>query len=104
MFNISLCISVRIDEAKLLELKEKKCQSQQSKWLYTSSFKIQYSLIFKHPTRANFLCCCMYVYSGLKISVSDASDKMSGVFGLGSDIFKMMSAGALDLDMVNVAK
>ena len=53
----------------------------------------QYSLIFKHPTRANFLCCCMYMYSGLKISVSDACDKMSGVFGLGSDIFKMMSAG-----------
>ncbi len=30
---------------------------------------------------------------GLKISVSDASDKMSSVFGLGSDIFEMMSGG-----------
>ncbi len=31
--------------------------------------------------------------SSLKILVSDASDKMSGVFGLGSDIFEMMSGG-----------
>ena len=46
--------------------------------------------------------------ASLKISVSNASDKMSGVFGLGSDIFEMMMValvtvcGKLDLNMVNV--
>ena len=44
--------------------------------------------------------------AGLKISVSDASDKMSGVFGLGSDIFEMMPVALvkvcskLELDMI----
>ena len=36
--------------------------------------------------------------SGLKILVSDASDKMYGVFGLGSIIFEMMS-GCLGLSL-----
>ena len=31
--------------------------------------------------------------ASLKIWISNASDKMSGVFGLGSDIFEMMSGG-----------
>ncbi len=31
--------------------------------------------------------------TGLKILVSDASDKMSSVLKLGSDIFEMMSGG-----------
>ncbi len=32
-------------------------------------------------------------HAGLKISVSDASDKISGVFGIGPAIFEMMSGG-----------
>ena len=35
----------------------------------------------------------MMVVTGLKISVSDASDQISDVFGLGSDTFEMMSGG-----------
>ena len=35
----------------------------------------------------------LFALASLKILVSDASDKMSGVFGLGSDIFEMMSGG-----------
>ena len=31
--------------------------------------------------------------AGIKILVSDESDKMSGVFGLRSDIFEIMSIG-----------
>ncbi len=46
------------------------------------------------------------MYTGLKISVSEASDKMSDVFGVGSDIVEMMSGtmilvsvcGKLDLE------
>ncbi len=46
------------------------------------------------------------MYTGLKISVSEASDKMSDVFGVGLDIVEMMSGtmilvsvcGKLDLE------
>ena len=35
----------------------------------------------------------MVVLTGLKISVTDSFDKISGVFGLGSVLFEMMSGG-----------
>ncbi len=39
------------------------------------------------------IACIHSHISGLKISVSEAYDKMSDVFGLGSDIFEMIFSG-----------
>ncbi len=47
-----------------------------------------------HPVFNNLeqviIFCRVKDNPGLKISVSEASDKKSSVFGLGSDIFEMM--------------